>query len=364
MGWLSISGGKQTADTTQTQNSYGTRTPLIGDQFNAAFDAYKNSMGANGANAPQQQSINWQQWALGPDNPTRNGITGQRANIDAISSGFTGVDNQYQGIANQGPYSATAYTASPVSAGAAGSSGGYTGADFANQYAGLYGSQVTDPALRAYDYGTSRAVNDLNAKTAAGGAFANSRASEIPYSDMYAQAALGRGQLSANLNQQGLTNALGFAQGDASRLTQNNQFNTGQSNQMAQFNAGLAQNTNQFNAGQNQQNSQFNVGSANQNTQNRLAALGGAASTLQNQAGLSNQIVQNLVTANGIDTQAAQNLFQSGAITQAQLQSVLDAASQYNGYSYTDNKTGTGHMSGSNFGAQFSPSMSDMFGGK
>ena len=73
--------------------------------------------------------------------------------------------------------------------------------------------------------------------------------------------------------------------------------------------------------------------------QTRLAALGQVAGTLQSQAGLSNQMVSNIVTANGINTQAAQNLFAAGSITQAQLSAILQAASAYNGYSYTQDST-------------------------
>lgn len=333
MAWINstVSAGTQNTSSNSTQNTYGTRSPTISGQFDTAFGNLNNSLGSNGANAIQNQALGF----LG----NFDNVANTNRAINEQSNGLQNYANQYAGVNSQllGLNGQPAATAAPVSAGASGSSGQYTAAQFAPQYASLFGSQVTNPALAAYDYGTARGLTELDARTAAGGGFANSRSSEIPYSDLYTQAALGRGQLSAQLNNQGLTNALGFAQGDAGRFASTDQFNVGQANNQNQFNANMAQQGNIFNAGQ--------TNSVNQsNNALRLNALNSISNNLQGQAGLSNQIVQNIVTANGIDTAAAQNLFQSGAITQSQLADILNAAAQYNGSQYTQDTNTTGNQ--------------------
>lgn len=359
MGWFTakVETGYQNQNQNTSQNTYGTRTPNVGAQGDAAYKNLLGNVGTNGATAAQTGSMNFFSGQMNPaTNPVNQATTAANTNLDASRGWLGDQSTKYGAFETQPARQSSAFMANAagsdgVSAGAAGSAGGYTGANFANQYAGLFGSQVTDPALAAYDYGTARDVNALDARTAAAGGFANSRSSEIPYSDLIAQANLGRANLSAQLNQQGLNSAIGYGSQDASRLTSNNQFNTGQANQMAQFNAGQAQQNNQFNAsnqtqnnqfnaGQNQNASQFNVNAGYQGDQQNLQAIKARADTIMQHAGLSQQQLGNIVTANGINTSAAQALFEQGAITQAQLGAILDAAGQYNGYSYTEDRTG------------------------
>ena len=355
-------GGSSSQSTAQkTENQYGSHTPDLSDSWKLAYNNVVNSLGQNGANQGQMQGMNYIAGQMA-NNPVNAATTSTNANLGQYGHGFSGLNDQLNSIANNPNYAnsfqSTAYGAAPVSAGASGASGNYNGADFAGQYRDLFGSQVTDPALRAYDYGTARSLAELDSRTAAAGGFANSRSSEIPYSDLFTQSALGRGQLSAQLNNQGLTNALGFAQSDASRASQNNQFNVGQANAQNQFNANLAQQGNIFNAGQNTQNSQFNAGqqqnnsqfnanSANQNAQTRLSALSQMAGNLQSQAGLTSQQLQNVVTANGIYVDAAKTLFDQGSITNAQLMAIVQAATAANGYSYNQTTNSNSSQQGS-----------------
>lgn len=223
-------------------------------------------------------------------------------------------------------------------------------------YSGLFGSQVTNPALAAYDYGTDRAFSALDARTAGAGAFGNSR-SGLAYSDLGAQSALGRGQLSSSLNQQGLTNALGFAQGDVTRGLQADTTNAANTLTNNLSNAQLAQ-----------QNSQFNVNARQQNTAQQLQGMQQLSNNLVIKTGIDQQVINNLITAQGIDTQAAQNLFQAGTISQQQLMQLLQAAAQVNGQQtagiqqsnafQTANGSQSGTSSTDKF--SFSPSISDL----
>ena len=371
---MSLGGSHTESNTSSNSNQYGTNTPTISAQYNQAYNNIFGYDQANadgtattfvpgvldrktGANQVQQKAIDYMQGQLGSQGAAGN-VLANNGSLGSLYAQYGGVADQLQGITRADPRQAQAFTSTAANVQAANSGSaptafGYTAADTVSPYAALFGSQVTDPALAAYDYGTMRSVTDLDARLAGSGAFANSR-SEIPYSDLITQAALGRGQLSSQLNSQGLTNALGFASQDASRLSDTSKFNVGNTLQNNQFNAQLAQQAglanaqnqtqnNQFNANQNQNSSQFNVQALNAQDQSKLAALGQVAGTLQAQAGLSSQMVNNIVTANGINTNAAQQLFAAGSITQAQLNSILNAASAYNGYSYTQNNSSQGH---------------------
>ena len=323
MGWIDLSATGSVANTSGTTESaqYGTHSPTLSDQFTTALNNYINSGSpTTGATATQQPAIDYMTGQV-----TGGGIapqvTATNSNLDQYRAGLQNQPYQgYTAIAGQAAPQATASTSNGVPQVAA-----QTGAADSSPYAALYSQQLIDPSLNAYDYGTDRSMNALNAQTAGAGGFANSR-SGSNYGDLAAQSALGRGQLESQLKTTGLTNALGFGQQDATR------------NLQAQTtNAGNTLSNQQFNAGQTQQNSQFNVNAAQTNTAQQLAALGGQASTILSAAGLSQQALANVVTQNGIDTNAAQSLFAAGAITQSQLDSIVQAAAATNGYSLTQN---------------------------
>lgn len=302
-GWVSLGGSAGYENTNQTQNQYGTRSPNVSADWQTAFGNLKNGVGANGLNSDQNTGLDYFRnfMSNNPVTPTTNTINNQ---LEGANGALTSTYNGYGAIAGQpspGPVSAT-----PVNA--------KTGASMAAPYAALYGQELIDPSLKAYDYGTDRAMTALDARTAAGGGFANSR-SGINYGDLGAETSLGRGQLEAQLKTAGLTNALGFGQTDAGRSLTADTTNT----------------NNALDA------DKFNVGAQQRNTDQRLQALGGQAQTMLSKAGLSQQVLQNVVTETGINTEAAQSLFAGGAISQAQLDSILQAAAAGNGFSFTQN---------------------------
>lgn len=368
-GSASVSAENKSTSAKSNESLYGSRTPNVSDQYTAGYNKLLSSMGGNGANRDQQNAIDYSRSQMNPaTNPVNLATTGANANLDQSRGWLGDQSSKYAQFESQPARQANAFTANGatsagVNMGPAASAGGYTGADYAGQYNQLFGSQVTNPALNAFDYGAERNLAALDARTAAAGGFANSRSSEIPYSDMAAQNALGRAQLSSQLNSQGLNSALGFASQDAGRLTQNNQFNTDESNRQAlamaqlqqnnnQFNAGQTQSINQFNAGQNQNTSQFNVNAGYAGDQQNMNAIKARSDTILQHAGLSQQQLSNIVTANGINTSAAQALFEQGTISQSQLQSILDAASAYNGYSFDQNTNTTGSSNTTTVGAK------------
>jgi hypothetical protein len=150
-------------------------------------------------------------------------------------------------------------------------------------------------------------------------------------------------------------------QTNAGLTTQNNQFNAGQTNETNRFNTGQANTTNMFNTGQTNTNNQFNTGQTNENNRfntgientrdladldSRNTADARAITALATQAGITNDIAANIFKADGIDLDVANNLFTAGTISQSQLDTIIAAARDFNGSSYTDNR----NRSGSTFG--------------
>src|SRR5262249_6102742 len=113
-----------------------------------------------------------------------------------------------------------------------------TAASLSSPYMDLISANYINPALQSFDYGTQIAQNDMNARQAAGGAFAKN-GSDVERGVFDAGTALNRGQLAAQLGQQGLGQAFNLGQSDAAnQLTASGQ------------NAANTLNANQFNAGQ------------------------------------------------------------------------------------------------------------------
>lgn len=360
MGWLSMS----STDTSSQSNQYGNKSPVISPQYNDLFNSFASSLGFD----PTQ----WSGSTTPGTTATGTAAVGTAA-AGGTASGGTASATPYTGPATQNVTGANStqtpainslnkmVTSSPtdaaVSAGNASllnhqgfynwldnnvlnpfATGGQaplvgptpqvtaqSGASDSSPYSALYGSQVTDPALAAYDYGTDRNYSALDARTAGGGAygntggFANDR-SGLNYSDLGAQSALGRGQLSASLNQQGLTSALGFGQQDASRnltadtTNANNTLTSNLANQQSQL----------------------------KTQDQKLVAAGQIASNIAAYTGIDQSIINNVVTAQGVDMNAAQSLLAAGTITQSQLETILQYAGQYNGSSTTQNTNSTG----------------------
>ncbi len=363
--WSPFSAEASYQNQNTNQNTYGTRTPNVSPQATDAFGNIIANTGANGANAPQQTAIDWQKGNL-LNNPV-NAQTGQTNTLlGQNAAGFAPLNTQLSGIAGGAtPQSANSSAPwylsdinplrSAAQAGEVPTVTAQTGAEAARNYAPLFSQSLIDPSLKAFDYGTDRAFSALDARTAGAGAFGNTR-SGLGYSDLGAQSSLGRGQLEAGLLTTGLTNAINAGQTDASRglLAQSTnaanilgrgEFNAGQTNDInkayvsaSDANAARGTQGNQFNASLGQNNNQFNVQAALSSGDQKMRALGQIATNLTSQSGIQQGILNNIVTQNGINTQAAQNLFTAGTITQSQLNDILTAAQQWNGYSYNQNQ--------------------------
>lgn len=330
--------------TSSNQNTYGTHSPTISPQYGTAYNNYTGSMNQSGANPMQQGAINWQ-----ANNLLNSPVNSAATNANNLMSwggrqyGFQDVPDSLNGrlsaISQQSAPQAQAASAAGAQSAGTNMVDSQTGAQASDPYAALYSQALIDPSLNAYDYGTDRAFSALDARTAGAGAFGNDR-SGLGYSDLGAQSALGRGQLESGLLTTGLNNAINFGQTDASRGLTAQTTNASNTLNNNQYNANLLQNNNQYNAGLLQQTNLANLAATQTNTGQKLQASQQISSNIAAQTGLSQQIMNNIVTANGVDTQAAQNLFQAGTITQAQLQSIMDAASQFNGYSFTQDSSG------------------------
>lgn len=271
------------------------------------------------------------------------------------------------------------------------------GSEFMNSYKDPYMRDVVDSSLADYDLGAAEGRNALRASSA--GAFGNKRTG-VAEGQFASDAAIGRGQLSSTLRSNAFNTAAGYGMQDANRFlsadqsnqgadlaaqtanadnmlrnnqfnagnrtnvsltnagmrtnvsqtnagltTQNNQFNAGQTNETNRFNTGQTNSNNQFNTGQTNENNRFNTGLQNTrdlaDLDSRNTADARAITALTTQAGITSDIAKNLFTADGIDLDAAQNLFTAGTISQAQLDSIIAAARDFNGSSYTDNRRGS-----------------------
>jgi hypothetical protein len=344
-----------------------TTTPVIPEDWLDLNTRIRALLGDTGATPAQQSAMSFTAGQLGGNSPVNAALPGINSLLWGIDQQYGGINKNLYDLAMNGPRQAGAAlsggsTAHAALAGPVANAAAGTGAAASSPYAQLYGSAVTDPALAAYDYGTARGLSALDARTAAGGAFANSR-SEIPYDDLISQAALGRGQLSASLNQQGLNQAFGFGQQDANRSAdlakfnsdlafRRDMFNTGNQQAANIFNAQQQQQNDQFNAGALNQNSQFNVDAANQADRMKASFLAQAAQNLGARVGLSQAVMNNIVTANGLDLGAAKTLFDQGAITANQLQELLKIGTARFGRNTTSSgsQDAVGNSSNSKFG--------------
>lgn len=357
MSWVSFGGSLGVSDTNKTSNTQsdytGTTTPILSPQWNGGYSSASGNVGANGATPAQTSAMNfatsqmqfggYQKDANGNvildsngqpvlNNPAVSALTSANANLQPLKTQLGTLNNYWGNAAAQPNATAAGATSTAATAAAPPSVMSPTSASDVAPYSSLYGSQVTDPALAAFDYGIDRNFSALDARTAGQGGFANSR-SGLAYSDLGSQSELQRAQLAAQLNSSGLTSALGFASGDAGRQLQANTSNASNVMGTNEFNANQIQGNNIFNAGQIQGNNQFNTTAGIQQRQLSDSEVTSQQTNLSQQAGLTQQQAQNIVTANGINTDAANALFTAGQITQQQLTQILQLAATANGQS-------------------------------
>lgn len=387
MGWFSASVSYEGTDQKTQESGYGTRTPNVSGEYTDAFNNFRGSMSPTGLNGLQQGAVDYTQnylnngGAAGRVAPVNGDLTNIRNNLNQYAAGRPN-------LLGAAPTSAAAQATAAQATAAQGEAfdsanvdpitaqmiAARQGSEFMNAYKDPYLNDVVATSLADYDLGAAEGRNALRASSA--GAFGNKRTG-VAEGQFASDAAIGRGQLSSTLRSNAFNTAAGFGMQDANRfltadqsnqsarlaadsanadnMLRNNQFNAGNRTNVSltnaglrtgvnQTNAGLTTSVNQSNAGLTTQNNQFNAGVqstrdlADQSSRNQ--ADDRAVSALAEQAGITDTIANNIMTADGIDLDAAENMFTAGTISQAQLQTILDAAAAYNGSSYTDNRSG------------------------
>lgn len=303
-----------TQNTNQNTTSSGTTTPIIAPQFDSAFARTGGNLNASGLTPDQESALGLARSRVAY-NPGAAAMYDSTRNLQTVKGQLNGVNDQWGALAGADPRQAAQ---SPSVMGR----GTYSAVD---PYRDLFSDELIDPSLAAFDEGTDRAFSALDARTAANGGFANSR-SGLGYSDLASRSALERGKFASELKNLGLTNSLGYAQGDVNRTLGADQFN---STNIGDIN-------------------KFNVTAGLQGDAQKMEALRGIQSTLAQQAGLTQQQAENIVTAEGLNTENAMALFAGGQISQQQLQQILTMAATYNGQSVsgTQNSAGTNTSSG------------------
>lgn len=388
MGWFSASVSYEGTDQKTEESGYGTRTPNVSGEYTDAFNNFRGSMSPTGFNAPQQEAFNaTQRFVNNGGSAARtapsNAILGDiRNNFTRFTSGApnllgaapTSTAAQAQ-AAQADAAQGMAYDAANVDPISAMMISASQGSKYMDSYKDPYLKDVVDTSLADYDLGAAEGRNALRASSA--GAFGNKRTG-VAEGQFASDAAIGRGQLSSTLRSNAFNTAAGYGMQDANRfltadqsnqsarlaadsanadnMLRNNQFNAGNRTNVSltnagmrtgvnQTNAGLTTSVNQSNAGLTTQNNQFNAGVQNTrdlaDLSSRNQADDRAVGALAEQAGITDTIANNIMTADGIDIAAAENMFTAGTISQAQLETILDAAAAYNGSSYTDNRYGS-----------------------
>lgn len=338
MGWFSANVSYEGTDSTTNETQYGDRTPIVSGEYRDAFNTYRNNIDmANGMNATQRSAAGRVSdyldggGAAGRVAPVNQDLTTIRSNLDRFTTGTPNL----LGSAPQASVS-TINGVDPITAERVAAT---TGADYRNLYIDPYLNEVVDASLADYDLGAAEARNALRAGSA--GAFGNKRTG-VAEGQFASDAAIGRGMLSSGLR----SDAFRFST-DAGMKDSDRRATTDIANQDAALRASIANNDNAlraqtFNAGARNEASMFNTGIVNDrdlaNLNSRNTADARAVTALAEQAGITQNVANNVFTADGIDLGAAEDLFSAGTISQAQLQTIIDAAAGFNGSSYRDNR--------------------------
>lgn len=305
-----------------SSSEYGTRTPLLSDDWKKAFANASGALNPGGYTADQQTGVDWAR-----NNLTNSPVQGAASAANAGSQGsLTSLQNAiggYNYIAGKGPYQLGAaptenyvgdVTAAP-------------GANFASQYYNPFQKNVIDTSVNDYNTNVDRTQNAMRAGRDAAGAFGDRSA--VADAVYHGDASRGLGSLVSGLYQQGFNTAQGYGQQDASR-----QLLADQGNQSTR------QGVNTRNSGLLDSRERANIGYQQNDDALKLTALSGIRATELEKQGISQDILKNVITADGIDADKAHALFSAGQISQDQLAAILQAAQAGNGSSFTDNKSG------------------------
>lgn len=350
-------GGASASDSNTSKssndNTYGTHSPILGDDWIAAFKAAQGNLNAGGYTADQQKAIDLGLGALGRSD---SAVADANNSFDAIRDQYGQRGQQLYDISTQGPHllgaapTSVAGQATGTTSDYAGDITAQSGASQMGQYFDPFIGDVVANSVNDYDTNVDRTLNNMRASRDASGAFGDRAA--IGDASYLGDATRGLGTLVSGLYSNAFNTAAGYGQQDANRILSADQSNQATRQQNNQFNAGLLTDTSKFNAGQTTQNNQFNAGllndrdianqnSQNQNDQTRLHAIEDMQQNLRDQTNLTDTQLNDIFKGTQIDTEAAQALFQAGQISQDQLNQILQLAQAGNGYSYTQNSNGS-----------------------
>lgn len=292
-------------NTNKDSNTYGDNTPILSDDWLKSFQNYQGNLNSGGANAGQQQGTDWLSSNIGPTSAVNVGTAATNNTLGNFNNMNLGVADQYKAFSNQ--YVPQASYSGDVTAG--------TGAGAMGAYKNPWDNDVINASVNDYNANTDRTLNGMRAGRDASGAFGDRAA--VADAVYQGDATRGLGSLVSGLRQTGFNTQAGLGQQDASRTLLADQGNQSARDQTSQFNA------NADLAGRGQQ----------------LQGIAGQQSAIAQATGVSQQYLQNIVTADGVDMNKANALVNSGAITQAQLQQIVDLATSGNGSSYTQNSS-------------------------
>jgi hypothetical protein len=369
MGWVKASVKAEAGQENANSNAYGTRTPIVSDQYTGAFNALKGNLGANGLNSLQQTAVDHANGRL------QSG--GMSARIAGLNGQIGATSTAVGALANKGPY---LLNGSPtVSAQNIGTSkvttqdvetqdveaeriAAKSGADFMDRYKNPYERDVVNAALADYDAGVD--TNRAGMRAANSGAFANKRYG-VAEGQFAGEAARGRGSLSGNLLSQGFNTRAGLGMADADRNlsadTTNaaNLLSASTSNAANKLSASTSNAANFLSASTS--NAANDLSASTSNASNKLTADKynadmsdsrerfnvdsnyksdeAARSALMDKAKLDQSQIDNIITADGVDTEYAKALFSAGEISQEQLSVIVDAASEYNGSEFDETRS-------------------------
>ena len=353
-------------------NGSSTTTPNIPDWWMDRYNGIGNALNSDGMTADQQTAAgvlrsNLASNVLGgaygtASDATTRALGGISSGNDSIASGLHYLQaNQDIGSNTLGHWFPDAVAATGASSNYAGASGASaagapgvtagTGAQFMGAYETPLNDDYVNASLADYDAGAAKGFNALRAGSA--DAFGNKRTG-VAEGQFMADAARGRGTLSADARLNAFNTAAGLGQSDATRALaadttnagnalNNNQFNANLSQSNSQFNAGNLLNNNQFNANLAQANNQYNtsltdsrqkfdIGQADAGDDRRLGIAGNLINSGATQAGVAaqgaavgSQGLGNAVNYNAANVSNANALGNFSNMTLQQLLALLNA---------------------------------------
>lgn len=221
---------KQTETTSQ---SSGTSMPVIPESWRTAYDSFlSDSQSRSAARGLNDSQIKARDYFSGNLNPTQFTLkpADRITPRDVTSSDVTTQQWDAQRTEAMGPYGTSDVEYEGFSAN--------KGSEFLNDYMNPYTKDVVDTSLADFDAGTDRALAAAQARRGAGSAFGTG--ADVSDALFSADAARGRGSLSAGLRSNAFNTAAGLGMADADRFTNAAATNAAGKFGAATFNAGAS----------------------------------------------------------------------------------------------------------------------------